>query len=243
MLAIQGDWREPWDYDASAYRRSCAVLCLVPAFKYRYPVLGSGGRVCDGYLFWIVSPTPQGIGVVEGVMTLCLPRWSAAAIAPTVSLAFRRIGFLAANVDRFHNFEVGRARLGEEKSLSESWNVDHRIMTVRLGVNQCAIGHYAAWRNGWPVWRRYSPYSCGWWAPYGCACPVFALICGRRAVRRTISVAWLATLGILIISAISHLIQRVDYEVALYSGVWSQGWFNFRHYFHAARTAICPGKA
>lgn len=47
-----------------------------------------------GYLFWIVSPTPAGVGLVEGALTIVLSSlyipWSAAAV---ITLAFRGITF------------------------------------------------------------------------------------------------------------------------------------------------------
>ena len=47
-----------------------------------------------GFVFWIVSPVPQGIGVVEGVMTLVYTSLGVpAATATVVSLAFRGLVF------------------------------------------------------------------------------------------------------------------------------------------------------
>ena len=70
------------------------LYCLFRA--YRQPI--QPGPLVAGYamgvLFWIVSITPQGIGIVEGVMTLVYSSLGVpGAVAATVSLVFRGLSF------------------------------------------------------------------------------------------------------------------------------------------------------
>jgi len=72
----------------------CILLCAFLAFQVPY----SGGTIIGGfaigYLFMIVSPTPSGIGVVEGVLPLALKSlrvvWSQAVV---VTIVYRAMTF------------------------------------------------------------------------------------------------------------------------------------------------------
>jgi uncharacterized protein (TIRG00374 family) len=71
--------------------------CLLALFvAFRQP-LGLGALVAGfavGVLFWIISITPQGIGVVEGVMTLVYTSLGVPALkAALITLAFRGLSF------------------------------------------------------------------------------------------------------------------------------------------------------
>jgi glycosyltransferase 2 family protein len=73
------------------------ILCLWLLFQaFNQPI--TLGPLVAGYavgiLFWIVSITPQGIGVVEGVMTLVYTSLGIpASVATTVTLTFRGLSF------------------------------------------------------------------------------------------------------------------------------------------------------
>jgi uncharacterized protein (TIRG00374 family) len=71
------------------------VLFLVfVAFKVPFSIGTLIGGFSIGYLFWIVSPTPAGIGFVEGALTLGLTTLNVSlANATVVTLAFRGITF------------------------------------------------------------------------------------------------------------------------------------------------------
>jgi uncharacterized protein (TIRG00374 family) len=73
------------------------ILCLVMvAFKIPFSVGTLIGGFSIAYLFLIVSPTPAGIGVVEGAMTLGLTSLNIPLGAATVvTLAYRGITFWA----------------------------------------------------------------------------------------------------------------------------------------------------
>ena len=101
------------------------ILSLYTLFlAFRYPV-GTGTLVAGfaiGFLFWIVAITPQGIGVVEGVMALVFNSLEVpAATATVIALAFRGLTFwipfglgfvLLRTVKSFH--EEKRTETGNE---------------------------------------------------------------------------------------------------------------------------------
>ena len=90
----------------------CILLCSFLAFQVPF----SGGTIIGGfaigYLFVIVSPTPSGIGVVEGALPLALKSlrviWSQAVI---ITIAYRAMTFwvpLGVGAWAFRNLHVGK---------------------------------------------------------------------------------------------------------------------------------------
>ncbi|HEY6073197.1 MAG TPA: lysylphosphatidylglycerol synthase transmembrane domain-containing protein [Anaerolineales bacterium] len=72
----------------------CVLACSFLAFEVPFTAGTIVGGFSVGYLFLIVSPTPSGIGVVEGVMALALTSlrvvWSQSVI---ITLVYRAITF------------------------------------------------------------------------------------------------------------------------------------------------------
>jgi len=74
------------------------MMCVLMASFFSFQVPFSAGTIIGGfsiaYLFMIVSPTPSGIGIVEGIMPLALSSlrvpWSEAVI---ITLAYRGVTF------------------------------------------------------------------------------------------------------------------------------------------------------
>lgn len=81
-----------------AFANKTLMMCVLTAAFLSFRVPFSAGTIIGGfaiaYLFLIVSPTPSGIGIVEGVMPLALSSlrvpWSQAVI---ITLAYRGITF------------------------------------------------------------------------------------------------------------------------------------------------------
>lgn len=81
-----------------AFANKTLLICVLTVIFLAFKVPFSAGTIIGGfsitYLFTIVSPTPAGIGIVEGVMPLALSSlnvpWSQAVI---VTLAYRGITF------------------------------------------------------------------------------------------------------------------------------------------------------
>jgi hypothetical protein len=92
----------------------CILLCAFLAFQVPYSTGTIIGGFAIGYLFMIVSPTPAGIGVVEGVLPLALKSlrvaWSQAVV---ITLAYRAITFwtpLAVGAWAFHSLASTRSK-------------------------------------------------------------------------------------------------------------------------------------
>ncbi len=81
-----------------AFANKTFLMCVLLSIFLAFQVPFSAGTIIGGfaisYLFLIVSPTPSGIGIVEGVMPLALSslrvEWSQAVI---ITLAYRGITF------------------------------------------------------------------------------------------------------------------------------------------------------
>lgn len=81
-----------------AFANKALLMCVLLSVFLAFQVPFSAGTIIGGfaisYLFLIVSPTPSGIGIVEGVMPLALSslrvEWSQAVI---ITLAYRGITF------------------------------------------------------------------------------------------------------------------------------------------------------
>lgn len=81
-----------------AFANKTLMICVLMASFLSFDVPFSAGTIIGGfaisYLFLIVSPTPSGIGIVEGIMPLALSSlrvpWSQAVI---ITLAYRGITF------------------------------------------------------------------------------------------------------------------------------------------------------
>ena len=72
----------------------CVLLSIFIAFQVPFSAGTIIGGFAISYLFLIVSPTPSGVGIVEGIMPLALSSlrvpWSEAVI---ITLAYRGITF------------------------------------------------------------------------------------------------------------------------------------------------------
>jgi uncharacterized protein (TIRG00374 family) len=94
-LQSKGRWLAPFAHGLLGKELLIAVLALV-FLAFRQPF--TAGTLIAGfslaYLFLIVSPTPSGVGVVEGVMTLALRSLRVPlGTAAVVTLAYRGITF------------------------------------------------------------------------------------------------------------------------------------------------------
>ena len=90
----------------------CILLCAFLAFQVSYSPGTIIGGYAIGYLFMIVSPTPAGIGVVEGVLPLALKTlrvaWSQAVV---VTIVYRAMTFwvpLGVGALAFRNLNLGK---------------------------------------------------------------------------------------------------------------------------------------
>ena len=162
-----------------------------------------------GILFWIVSITPQGIGVVEGVMALTFTSLGIpGAVATTVALAFRGLTFWLPMILGF--FAVQRMRtIGDnQRSLTETWGVRFAAMLVALmGMINVFSAVMPSQADRLKLLESFSPLEVQHGGHLTAALAGFALLVLASYLGRRKRVAWLLTLGVLGISIVSHMIK------------------------------------
>jgi phosphatidylglycerol lysyltransferase len=170
-----------------------------------------------GILFWIVSPIPQGIGLVEGVMTLTYTSLGIPAeTAAVVSLAFRGLTFWLPLVLGFVLIQRTRTFGGRERSLAEVWGVRLvALLTALMGVVNLLSAVTPSLMPRLKLIESYLPLMVSRGGHLTAALAGFALMALSTGLWRRKRNAWILTLAVLVISAISHLVKGLDYEEAL----------------------------
>jgi phosphatidylglycerol lysyltransferase len=214
------------------------ITCLYILFMaFNQPILV--GPLLAGYamgvLFWVVSITPQGIGVVEGVMSLVYTSLGVpSGIATTVSLAFRgltfwlplTLGFVL--LRRVKTFGTG------ERTLAESWEVRlASLLTAIMGIINVLSAVTPSLMARLVILEQFFPLTIRRGGHLTAALAGFALLLLAGNLWRRKQVAWLLTLVVLVVSAISHMIKGLDYEEALLSVALALWLWQLRHHFHA----------
>jgi len=188
-----------------------------------------------GVLFWIVSITPQGIGVVEGAMALVFTSLGiSGAVATTVALAFRGLTFWIPMAVGF--FAVQRMQLfgSNQRTLTEIWGVQFAAILVALmGIVNVISAVTPSFAERLVILEQYLPLEVRRGGHLTAALAGFALLILAHGLSRRKQVAWTLTLLVLGISAISHLIKGLDYEEALLAGVLAMMLWRMRARFHA----------
>jgi phosphatidylglycerol lysyltransferase len=188
-----------------------------------------------GILFLVVSITPQGIGVVEGMMTLVFTSLGIpGAVAATVTLAYRGLtfwiplllGFFA--VQHMHNVGANRG------TLTEMWGVRFASFLVALmGVVNVISAVTPSLASRVAILEQYSPLEVRHGSHLTAALSGFALLLLSSSLARRKHIAWMLALGVLALSILSHLFKGLDYEEALLAaGLMIMLWL-MRAHFHA----------
>ncbi len=211
------------------------LYSLFLAFN-RTPTLG---LVVAGYsmtmLFWIVSPTPSGIGVVEALMpviyaSLGLP----VAEATLITLAFRGmsfwlpllIGFVALRQLRsFNTTQRAAMQVGQVHIIA--------ILTGLMGVVNILSGATPSLASRVAILDQFSPLAVRHGGHLTAVLSGFALIALAQALWRRKQTAWLLTVAVLALSIISHLVKGLDYEETSLAALLMVLMFTQRRHFHA----------
>lgn len=217
-----------------------SLFAIGYAFGWRSP--GSiVAAYAVGVLLWIVSIVPQGIGVVEATMALVLTSFGAAAgPATAIALTFRGLSFwlpfaigglLLRRVESFrshHDESTGRltvAVAGLLVSLAGIANIlialrPHSHAAARVASRipaamplQVQTGHLAAALTG------------------------AALLLTARALWRRKRAAWMLTVGLLSVSALTHMFHGRTYSIAIASAAVAVWLVSERAEFHARSDA------
>ena len=178
-----------------------------------------------GILFWVVSITPQGIGVVEGMMTLTYASLGVPLERATViALSFRFLtfwlpffaGFLI--LPRLRTFQPGRRPAAGETSVQMV-----SILTAGMGLINVLSAVTPSIHNRIEVIDRFSPLMVRQGSHLTAALAGFALLMLASGLWRRKRIAWLLTLLVLFVSILSHLLKGLDYEeagIAAFLGAW-----------------------
>ncbi len=211
------------------------LYCLFLAFYGPIQVGPLVAGYAMGILFWIVSITPQGIGVVEGVMTLVYTSLGVPPnIAATVSLAFRGLTFWLPLLTGFVLLRKVKSFRAEERSLAENWNVRIvAILTALMGIINVLSAITPSLLNRWEILKTVSPLYVRHGGHLTAALAGFALLLLSAGLWRRKRAAWWMTLAVLGISIVSHLVKGLDYEEALLASALAAWLIALRHHFHA----------
>jgi phosphatidylglycerol lysyltransferase len=214
------------------------LLSLYALFLAFHEHVGPGILVAGfamGILFWVVSITPQGIGVVEGMMTLTFVSLGVPVERATViSLSFR---FLTFWVPFFLGFLI-LPRLSAIQSRSRPATGETSVhfmalLTAGMGLINLVSAVRPSLHGRIELLARISPLEVRNGGHLTAALAGFALLLLSAGLWRRKRTAWLLTLIVLGASVLSHLIKGLDYEeagIAVFLGIWL---YMLRPNFHA----------
>lgn len=214
------------------------LLSLYSVFVAFNQVVSPGMLVAGyamGILFWIISITPQGIGVVEGMMTLV---FTSLGVSPEksaiVALAFRGLTFW---IPFFIGFVLlRRLRMFNPKARPVSGNFGVRlaaVLTMLMGILNVLSAVSAPMPSRIRQLMDFSPLEVIHGGRFTAAISGFALLILANQLRRRKRVAWWMAIIVLLVSTLSHLFKGLDYEEAILALALA-GWLIYlRPYFHA----------
>jgi phosphatidylglycerol lysyltransferase len=214
------------------------IACLYALFlAFNNPI--QFGPLVAGYavgeLFLIVSPTPMGIGVVEGVMVLVYNSLGVATeTAAVVTLAFRGLSlwlplfigfFLLRRVKSFGAEEYSRAEVSSVRAVA--------LLTALMGLINLVSAITPSGPSRLSLIERLSPLGLTHGGHLIVALAGFALLLLARGLWHRRRAAWLLTLIALDVSIVSHLLKGLDYEEAIVAGALAAWLFVLYPHFHA----------
>jgi len=202
-----------------------SLFALFMAFGH----LVDAGVLVAGYsmamLFLVVSPTPQGIGVVEGVMALVFTSLRVpATLATLIALAFRGLSFWLPFVIGFFLLERLKIFRADQRSRAQTWTVRAAALIAGLVGVMCvivAVTPPVADRLG--LARQLFPT---WWSAFNqwlVALSGFALLLLAGNLGQRKRAGWGLSLVFLGIAAMGFLFQGLSYEaivLAVGAAVW-----------------------
>lgn len=212
---------------------SLFVLFLAFHQKVHFGVLVAGYSM--GILFWIVSITPQGIGVVEGMMTLVFASLGVPIERATViSLAFRGLTFWLPLGIGFILLRRLKSFGAKESVRSEIWGVRLvALLTAGMGITDVLSGLTPSMHNRLIILEQYSPFGVDIGGHLTSVLAGFALLLLANGLWRRKRLAWALTVTILIMSVPVHLFKGLDYEEAILGAALAIWLIYLRPHFHA----------
>ena len=209
------------------------VLFLAFHQPVHFGVLVAGYSM--GILFWIIAITPQGIGVVEGMMTLVFASLGVPIDRATIiALAFRGLTFWLPLGIGFLLLRRMKAFSTEESARTEVWGVRLiALLTGAMGIIDVLSGLTPSLHDRLKLLEQYSPFGVSIGSHLTSVLAGFALLLLANGLWRRKRLAWTLAVAILILSIPIHLIKGLDYEEAILGAVLA-GWLIYlRPHFHA----------
>lgn len=214
------------------------LLCLHAVFMAFNQTVGLSALVA-GYamniLFWFVSPTPGGAGVVESLLpviyvSLGIP----ASEATVIGLAFRGLIFWIPLFIGFLLLRRLKIFSPTERSLAETGEVRlAALMTGLMGLINLISGITPASFSRMQLLRPLLPIEVSQGGQLVTVLCGFALLLLFRDLWHNKRVAWTFTMVTLLVSIVAHLVKGLDYEEAILAAIvlvylWTQ-----RYHFQA----------
>jgi phosphatidylglycerol lysyltransferase len=212
---------------------SLYVLFLAFHQTVQFGVLVAGYAM--GILFWIVSITPQGIGVVEGMMTLVFASLGVPIERATViALAFRGLTFWLPLGIGFVMLRRLRSFGAKESARTETWGVRSvALLTAGMAIIDVLSGLTPSLHNRLKLLEQYSPFGVDIGGHLTSVLAGFALLLLANGLWRRKRLAWALTVTILIMTVPVHLFKGLDYEEALLGTALAIWLIYLRPHFHA----------
>jgi len=187
----------------------------------------------DGYsmtmLFWIVSPTSNGVGIVEGLMPVMLVSLGLSSTsAAIISLTYRGIGFWLPMLVGFVLLRRLRIFSQAEHQIAGEGQIGVAVLaTALMGVVNLVSGVLPAAQTRLVILLDFLPLSVQQGSRLTSVLAGFALLLLAQALWRRKSIAWWLTEAVLIYSMLAHLGKGLDYEEASLAAVlafylWTQ---------------------
>ncbi len=201
--------------------------------KVRFGVLVAGYAM--GILFWIIAITPQGIGVVEGMMTLVFASLGVPIERATViALSFRGLTFWLPLAIGFILLRRLKTFKGEETPSTEVWSIRIvALLTAFMGIIDVLSGLTPAMQSRLVLLEQYSPFGVDVGGHLTSVLAGFALLILANGLLRRKRLAWVLTVTILIISVPVHLFKGLDYEEAILATALAAWLIYLQPHFHA----------
>jgi uncharacterized protein (TIRG00374 family) len=201
------------------------------------------GPLVAGYammiLFMIVSPTPNGVGFVEGITPLILISLDIpAAAAAVVVLAFRGLSFWLPVLIGFVLLHRLKTFTPAERAPVRGWSVKIvAVLTGLMGVINILSAVTPSLAERVYLIEPVAPLLVRVGGHLTATFAGLALLALGSGLWRHKQTAWLLTLAVLGVSILSHLVKGLDYEEALLATLLA-GWLLYlRPHFHALSDA------
>ena len=186
-------------------------------------------------LFTIVSPTPNGVGVVEGLLPVIYTSMGLPlATATVISLTFRGITFWLPMLAGF--FLLRRLKLFSptERALAEREQPHFvAVATAVMGVINLLSSATPGWADRLQWFGQLSPLDVRYGGRMSSVLAGFALIMLAQGLWRRKEMAWWLTVLLLIASIFIHLVKGLDYAEAGLAAILLVVLLTQRARFHA----------